>query len=528
MRNQLSSHMRLSTASKDHLLVRENLAVVRTCYGIVALLAAIAFCLLPGLQQAYAEEAVTIQITGTYNQTQSREMLSAINVWRADSASNWYWDSSGNKVTPGAKGALVYDYNLEKVAMQRAMEIAVRWSHSRPNGQNYFSAYSVAGVESSMQGKGENIAVNYSSSYATAFEQWQETDEDHSGQGHRRNMLGVDIDYNRIGIACVKYNGCYYWVQELGRSSSGYSDSAATAANDSQATSDIEILPSLISGVQLVASPESISIPVGQTSALPTVTANLNISEQRPSRKVITSISPSWQLASGGAHASLDLGLGAVKSVSAGAATLRAAYALGSSEHTLDVPVTVSAPLEKSMVSLNAASAVYDSKSHKPKVTVKDGSTVLRQETDYTVTMLNSNGKTVTSAESAGTYTIIVKGQGCYTGSVSTEYAISRADNPVTVTSTAKKVKLSAVKKKAQTVAPLSLKNAQGKKAFKVTTWTTKKAKKYFTVNANSGKVTAKKGTPKGTYKFVVKVTAKGDSNYKAKSVSKTVKILVK
>ena len=46
-------------------------------------------------------------------------------------------------------------------------------------------------------------------------------------------------------------------------------------------------------------------------------------------------------------------------------------------------------------------------------------------------------------------------------------------------------------------------------------------------MNAKTGKVTAKKGTPKGTYTFKVKVTAKGNKNFLGKSVTKTVGIVV-
>lgn len=91
-----------------------------------------------------------------------------------------------------------------------------------------------------------------------------------------------------------------------------------------------------------------------------------------------------------------------------------------------------------------------------------------------------------------------------------------------------KTVKAAKVKKKAQVVAPLAVTKAKGTKAFKVTKWVTKKAKKYLSVKKSTGKVTVKKGTPKGTYKLKVKVTAKGNGNYKAKSKTVTVVVVVK
>ena len=58
----------------------------------------------------------------------------------------------------------------------------------------------------------------------------------------------------------------------------------------------------------------------------------------------------------------------------------------------------------------------------------------------------------------------------------------------------------------------------KGKKSFKAK----------FAVNKNTGKITVKKGTAKGTYTIKVKVTAKGNTNYKAMTKSVAVTITVK
>ena len=72
---------------------------------------------------AAAARADTIQISATYNQSEARRMLSLINSYRAE-----------NGVQP-----LTFDYTLEKIAMQRAAEIAVSYSHTRPNGEAWGS-----------------------------------------------------------------------------------------------------------------------------------------------------------------------------------------------------------------------------------------------------------------------------------------------------------------------------------------------------------------------------------------------------
>ncbi len=107
---------------------------------------------------------------------------------------------------------------------------------------------------------------------------------------------------------------------------------------------------------------------------------------------------------------------------------------------------------------------------------------------------------------------------------------VTKKANPVKVTVAKKTVKAAKLKKKAQSV----------KKAFKVTKaqgtvtvakvkkGTTAKIYKKVTVKKN-GTITLKKGKyAKKTYSVKIKVTAKGNANYKAKSVTKTVKIKVK
>ena len=56
---------------------------------------------------------------------------------------------------------------------------------------------------------------------------------------------------------------------------------------------------------------------------------------------------------------------------------------------------------------------------------------------------------------------------------------------------------------------------------------TPSKGNGYITVS-KTGKVTVQKGMPRGTYTLKVKVTAKATQNYKAKTVTKSIKITVK
>ena len=89
-----------------------------------------------------------------------------------------------------------------------------------------------------------------------------------------------------------------------------------------------------------------------------------------------------------------------------------------------------------------------------------------------------------------------------------------------------KTYKVSALKKAKKTYKAVTVKNAQGTVTYKVTG--NKKSKKYLTFNSKTGKVTVKKGTPKGTYTLKIKVTASGNDKYNSSSKTVTVKVKVK
>ena len=147
-----------------------------------------------------------------YCQKQARQILTYVNKMRKDDA--WYRSESGKKVWLDDLEGLEWDEELEDIAKKRAKELSVSYSHTRPNGESCFSLY---GDE--YGAKGENIAAGYATPEAV-FEAWAEANDDYDGQGHRRNML--DEDFDHIGIACFRYNGQKYWVQEFGGTCSGY------------------------------------------------------------------------------------------------------------------------------------------------------------------------------------------------------------------------------------------------------------------------------------------------------------------
>lgn len=102
--------------------------------------------------------------------------------------------------------------------------------------------------------------------------------------------------------------------------------------------------------------------------------------------------------------------------------------------------------------------------------------------------------------------------------------------NTLKVSAKTKAVKAKKLKKKKQTVKPLSIKDAKGAvNVTKVKKGSAAKIFKKIKVNKKTGAITIKKGKyAKKTYKIKLKITAKGNSDYNSKTLTKVVKIKVK
>lgn len=157
--------------------------------------------------------AANVQVAIRYGQTDARTILKMINDFRTDPDTAWYWNED-NKTKTKCTGLkpLKYDYDLERIAMQRAAEIALRFGHTRPNNQSCFSV--AAEQNYRYYALGENIAAGYSSA-AGVHKGWREDDESYDGQGHRRNMLHSGFD--SVGIGHVYFNGTHYWAEEFAK-----------------------------------------------------------------------------------------------------------------------------------------------------------------------------------------------------------------------------------------------------------------------------------------------------------------------
>lgn len=224
-----------------------------------------------------AEEIIPVNISVKYGQTEARRILDMINELRTSPTDAWAWDKTDTKQVayPGLK-ELVYDYDLERLAMKRAAEIALSYEHTRPNGQNPFTIYTEENI--TRLDTGENIAVASPNVYSKAEavnDGWREDNEPYAGQGHRRNMLGYK--FTCVGVGHVTYNGYDYWVEEFASRPS--INTTETPANDNEQTVTVSVTKSWITNYKTYFDQNSYVLRLGET-VTPNITPIISLINQ--------------------------------------------------------------------------------------------------------------------------------------------------------------------------------------------------------------------------------------------------------
>lgn len=123
-------------------------------------------------------------ISATVNSSDAQRMFELINVERANAGVS----------------VLSYDEDLADAAQQRAAEISVEMSHTRPNGLPWYFV--------SDKADGENIAFGHSSASAAIRAMMD-------SQSHKDNI--TNGEYTRTAIACLEIGGEKHWVQLFGK-----------------------------------------------------------------------------------------------------------------------------------------------------------------------------------------------------------------------------------------------------------------------------------------------------------------------
>lgn len=370
-----------------------------------ALLCSAALLCFAEAPKAYAADGTaTVSYKVDYNQSEAYSMLSMINSFRTGSDA-WYYAEDGSKVKCSGLKELVYDKDLEAMAMQRAAEIVLRFGHTRPNSDSCWTASSGAGYEANCFG--ENCAAGYGTA-KSAFEGWQETDEDYSGQGHRRNMLGSS--HTAVGIACVEYDGICYWVQEFG--APGAQNSSESCKKDSSATATVEVDLAAATIKSAKPSYSSKELLKGKAMAAPSVSAQIGFDSTWPySYCTVNPVGLTWQVQDASV---LSLNGSQVTGLKSGSTTLSTIVLGKSVSSTVKVVSKYTNPMKvsKSTKTVKYSKVKKKAQTVKPlKVTKAKGKVTYKKSSgSKKITVNKKTGKiTVKKGTKKGTYSIKVK-----------------------------------------------------------------------------------------------------------------------
>ena len=239
-----------------------------------------------------AETATTpVSISVQYGQTEARTILNMINEMRTSSTDAWYWKQDDTTKTYCTNlQPLQYDYDLEKTSMQRAAEIAIIYSHTRPNNKDTFSAFYENSVYYTYAG--ENIAAGYGTANSVN-DGWREDNELYAGQGHRRNML--NSKFNCVGIGHVYYNGFHYWVENF-----AYRDKVNTtpvSADNTETTLTIPVATSKISNFNITFDKDEYSLKTGESASISVSDPAISVFGHWGSRFVFVTDTPDLTIA---------------------------------------------------------------------------------------------------------------------------------------------------------------------------------------------------------------------------------------
>lgn len=110
-------------------------------------------------------------------------------------------------------GELWYSARLHDVCNKRVVELTSYYSHTRPNGTKFSTAFSELGITFNICG--ENIAYgrNMFKTPEEVFEAWM------NSQSHRENILYPDYECAAFGLSVIKVGAdtYYYWTQEFAK-----------------------------------------------------------------------------------------------------------------------------------------------------------------------------------------------------------------------------------------------------------------------------------------------------------------------
>ena len=282
---------------------------------------------------------------------------------------------------------LAMDSELQDAAIIRAVESITYFSHTRPDGSSCITVSNALA--------GENIAVGFGDP-ALVVEGWM------NSSGHRANIL--NSSYGCVGIACVYYEGNWYWAQSFGRSAGDGKLSEASA----MISQTVNVLSGLITpkwnsaaaidlGTEGETAVHQIQIvsPNPEWSYASVVLDNIMFSFHSSDESVVT----------------VDA-FGMMTPVSVGTASITASL-IADPSRTVTQEIKVGRTLKAEDIILSKESYTYDGNAKKPAVTVTGV-----DESQYVVSY-KDNVK-------VGTATVVVTGVGDVVGTAEKTFQIKQ------------------------------------------------------------------------------------------------------
>ena len=159
---------------------------------------------------AWADSTVTVKVDLEVDYSAAYEALEELNALRREAGI----------------GELVMDAAMMEMAVRRAAECAISFSHTRPDGQDFDTARP-AGAAYEKQDMAENILRDPggNATPAAVTQSWYDS------SGHYTNMMNEK--YASVGIACVRDRaGHAYWVQDF-TAAAGTPEAALSSGQES-------------------------------------------------------------------------------------------------------------------------------------------------------------------------------------------------------------------------------------------------------------------------------------------------------
>jgi len=199
-----------------------------------------------------AEDKYNLSFTVQYGQTEARSLLNMINNYRASG-------SSAN-TTP-----YLYDYDLEKAAMQRAAELAILFDFDRPDGTSYKELLRTFGFSVPV-GSGRGWLYGQAIAFGTLNAMGlQEAYDAFLADSDAINC--ITGQFKTMAAGHIKIEKTDFWVLLFCSNSKNLN---ATPANDSEGTANVVIPASLLDTALSQYDPGFITVGTSSEVTIPT------------------------------------------------------------------------------------------------------------------------------------------------------------------------------------------------------------------------------------------------------------------